>query len=81
VTLYSLDRAEEAVRRFAGIDLFATVRTGRTTGLVLSVRPDSPGVLGVGVVDAAGEYAALGLSVEEASALRAALDRFLTEAG
>jgi hypothetical protein len=73
---WSLSRQARAAERI-GLTILTTVPTGERSGVVLTVRPDTPGVLGLGAVDQFGETAALALDVEETRALRDALSAWL----
>ena len=65
-----------------GLRLRAWLDTGRGSGLILSSRDDSPGVLGLGAVDSFGDAAALGLDAREVRELRDLLTEWLAvEAG
>lgn len=76
---YTIDHAIRGIERLPGIRLRAVIRTGTGIGLLLSERPDAPGVLGLGAIDATGDAAALGLNAEEARQLRDALNDWLKE--
>lgn len=78
---WTAQHQKEAVERsgMRGLRLRAWVETGNGSGLVLSTRDDSPGVLGLGAVDTSGDAAALGLDVEEVTELRDLLSAWLEE--
>lgn len=76
---YTAQQAAAEIERARGINLRDLVPTGHGSGVILSERPGSPGVLGFGAVDTNGEAATLALDTTEAAALRDALGEWLTE--
>lgn len=79
MSVYTAQQAAADVERARGLTFRDLIPTGHGSGVVLSERPGSPGVLGFGVVDTNGEHATLGLSRAEAAALRDALTAWLEE--
>jgi hypothetical protein len=77
----TVDDAVRGIDRFPGLRIRQVIHLtpGRTTGFVLSERPDTPGVLGLGTVDTDGEATAVGLNEAEVAALRDALTAWLEE--
>jgi hypothetical protein len=60
-----------------GLEVLAVIDAGGGAGFVLTERPDTVGVLGVGAVDLIGDHAAIGLDDDEARQLRDALTAWL----
>ncbi len=77
---YTAKTHADAVKRARGLRFRQLIDTGHGSGVVLSTRGDSPGVLGFGAVDTSGKLTALGLTVDEAEELRNALNDWIEEA-
>jgi hypothetical protein len=77
VARHTVLQAAIDIRSQDSMQVEAVVDTGYGSGIVLSTRHDSPGVLGLGVIDDHGESVALALSEEEAMRLRDALADWL----
>lgn len=60
-----------------GLEILAVIDAGGGAGFVLTERPDTVGVLGVGAVDLLGDQTAIGLDDDEARQLRDALTAWL----
>lgn len=74
---FTIQEAAKTARRFHSLRVHAVIDARAGAGFVLTDRLDSSGVLGIGCVDVTGEYAAIGLDRDEATALRDALSAWL----